>query len=301
MRNVAVIIPTYNYGRFIEAAIESALRQTLRPSEVIVVDDGSTDETAEIVNTFGDQLRYIRQANLGVSAARNRGVAESQGDLLAFLDADDTWEPDKLEKQTAKFESDPAVGLAHCGMREFASESGETVDVRIRGMEGWLADELLLWERPAVTVSGSAIMVRRTAFEEVKGFDTRLACGEDWDLCYRIARNYRVGFVPEPLVNYRSHPRAAHLNVKAMEQGMEVFYQKAFAQDPGKLKLRRRALGNCNRILAASYFHAGHYMDFIRTALKSVWYRPAGLAYLAAFPIRKIRDQEEEGPSGSSN
>ncbi|MCV4871952.1 glycosyltransferase family 2 protein, partial [Escherichia coli] len=91
-----VIIPTYNYGRFIAAAVESALGQTLGPAEVIVVDDGSADTTAEAVARFGGRVRYIRQENAGVCRARNRGVEESRGELIAFLDADDIWEPTKL-------------------------------------------------------------------------------------------------------------------------------------------------------------------------------------------------------------
>ena len=135
MGHVSVIIPTYNYGRFIAETIESALGQTLLPHEVIVVDDGSTDETAEVVASFGERVRYIYQENAGVCAARNRGVAASSGDLIAFLDADDIWEPTKLEKQAAKF-ADPDVGLVHCGMREFDSDTGETIKLNLDGGEG---------------------------------------------------------------------------------------------------------------------------------------------------------------------
>src|SRR5947209_13220762 len=104
--SVSVIIPTYNHGRFIADAIESVLAQTYPVSEIIVVDDGSTDETQEVVEKFGEKVRYIEQANAGVSAARNTGIENSDGDLVAFLDADDTWLPEKIEKQVAKFGAD---------------------------------------------------------------------------------------------------------------------------------------------------------------------------------------------------
>lgn len=290
--SVSVIIPSYNYGRFIAEAIGSALRQSLAPGEIVVVDDGSADDTAEIVAGFGERVRYIRQENAGVCVARNRGVAESSGELIAFLDADDIWEPTKLEKQAELFERDGRIGLVHCGMREFDTDTGETIAVHTNGMEGEVADELLLWENAAVNVSGSAIVVSREAFEAAGGFDPRQKCGEDWDLCYRIARRYRVGFVREPLVNYRSHRAAAHRNVREMERGMGLFYEKAFAEGgPEVAGLRRRALGNYNRVLAGSYFRAGRYGDFLRTAVKSVWYRPAGIGYFAAFPLRRFGKQ----------
>ncbi|HBE81528.1 MAG TPA: glycosyltransferase family A protein [Pyrinomonadaceae bacterium] len=288
-RSLSVIIPAYNYGRFIAEAIESVLVQTMRPVEIVVVDDGSTDDTAEMVARFGDAVKYIRQENAGVCIARNRGVAESNGELIAFLDADDIWEPTKLEKQVAKFAEDARIGLVHCGMREFESEAGKMIALHLDGLEGDVADELLLWEQPAVNVSGSATMVSRNAFENVGGFDPRIKCGEDWDLCYRIAREFKVGFVREPLVNYRNHGGAAHLNVREMERGMSLFYKKAFAEGGEVLRLRRRAMGNFRRVLAGSYFRAGMYGDFLRNAAKSLWYRPSGIGYFAAFPLRRFR------------
>ena len=289
---VSVVIPTYNYGCFVSEAIDSALGQTHRPEEIIVVDDGSTDGTEEAVNVFVNKVKYLKQTNSGVCAARNRGVAESTGEYIAFLDADDIWEPTKIEKQLAKFAEDADIGLVHCGMREFDSETRETLAVHDMGMEGSIAEELLLWERPAMNVSGSAIMISRKAFEDVGGFDPELKCGEDWDLCYRIAMKYKVGFVPEPLVNYRSHGAAAHRNVAEMERGMGRFYEKAFdTDDPNVLALKRRAMGNYHRVLAGSYFRAGQYSDFARHAMKSIGYRPSNLGYFAKFPLRRLRRQ----------
>jgi glycosyltransferase involved in cell wall biosynthesis len=287
---ISVIIPTYNYGCFIADAIGSVLEQTCRPDEIIVVDDGSTDETETVVRSFGDRVLYIKQENAGVCAARNRGVSESKGDLIAFLDADDTWEPAKLEKQLAIFNADPEVGLVHCGMREFDSETNETISTSLEGQEGFVADELLLWERPAVNVSGSSVMVRREVFDAVGGFDERLKVGEDWDFCYRTARKYKVGFVREPLVNYRIHSAAAHNNVREMERGMSLFYEKAFAEgDEHVLSLRRRAMGNFHRVMAGSYFHAGDYRSFAKHAIKSIYRRPANLAYFLKFPLRRLK------------
>ena len=278
--SVSVVIPTYNYGHFIGEAIESVLGQTVVPAEVVVVDDGSTDGTAEAVREFGERVRYVRQENAGVCAARNRGVAETTGEFIAFLDADDIWEPRKLEKQLGKFAEDAAVGLVHCGMREFDSETGETLGVTTDGAEGgevWRT--LLLWEAPAINGPG-AVMVRRTAFEEAGRFDTAMKVGEDWDLCYRVARRWKVGFVPEALLNYRSHAAGAHRNVREMERGMGRFYEKAFAEgDPAVTALRRRAMGNYHKVLAGSYYQAGDLGAFARHSLLSVWNRPGNVGY----------------------
>jgi glycosyltransferase involved in cell wall biosynthesis len=286
---ISVVIPTYNYGRFIAEAIESVLRQTRAADEIIVVDDGSTDDTEAVVAEFGDKVRYVRQENAGVCAARNRGVAESSGDVIAFLDADDIWHAGKIEKQLEKFAADAEIGLVHCAMREFESETGETLRLHAEGMEGDVADELLLWERTAIIGCGTAVMVSRKAFDEAGGFDTRLKVGEDWDLCYRIARRYKVGFVPEVLVDYRSHGAAAHRNVREMERGMGIFYEKAFSEGGEVLQLKNRALGNYHKVLAGSYFYSGQYADFVRHAVKSVWRRPRNLGYFLQFPMRRLR------------
>ena len=185
-RSISVIIPTHNYGRFIATAIRSVLEQSYRISEIIVVDDGSTDDTAAIVKLTGAPIKYIRQSNAGVSAARNRGVAESNGDLIAFLDADDIWEPAKVGDQIAEFDKDPAVELVLCGMREFDGDTDNSIGFYLHGVDTDLARDLLVWERPSVNVSGSVIMVSRMAFEAVGGFDVAIKCGEDWDFCYRV-------------------------------------------------------------------------------------------------------------------
>lgn len=292
MRTVSVIIPTYNYGRFIKEAIDSALGQTYAPLEVVVVDDGSTDDTSAVVAEFGELVRYIKQENAGVCAARNRGVTKSSGELIAFLDADDIWEPTKLEKQVVKFD-DPDVGLVHCGMRVFDSVSGDTIEFHLEGSEDDTVENLLLWKQPLIVGPGGTVMTTRQAFDESGGFDTRAKVGEDWDLCYRIARRHKVGFVAEPLVNYRSHGGSAHLNVDEMERGMALFYEKAFATDDAViLKLKNRSLGNFHRVMAGSFFHAGRTGKFLEHSAKSILRNPSNISYFLQFPLRRLRGKK---------
>jgi GT2 family glycosyltransferase len=173
-------------------------------------------------------------------------------------------------------------------MREFDSETGETLAIHVDGQEGWIADELLLWERPAIIGPGGTIMVRRDVFDDVGGFDERMRVSEDWDFCYRVAREYKVGFVPEALVNYRSHGAAAHRNVREMERGMSLFYQKAFSVGQISKSIKFRSLGNFHRVIAGSYFQAGEFKKFVEHAALSIRYRPSAVGYFLGFPLRRL-------------
>ncbi|MEO5858813.1 MAG: glycosyltransferase family 2 protein, partial [Pyrinomonadaceae bacterium] len=181
-------------------------------------------------------------------------------------------------------------GLVHCGMREFDSETGETLGLHLDGGTDGVAENLLLWDGPAIVGPGGTVMVSREAFDSVGGFDTRMKVGEDWDFCYRVARKYKVGFVAEPLVNYRSHGAGAHRNVDNMESGMAMFYEKAFDTDDSRvLALKDRALGNYHRVMAGSFFQAGRYGKFASHALRSIGRRPGNLSYFLGYPLRRLR------------
>ena len=298
---ISVVIPTYNYANFIAEAVESVLTQTFPIFEIIVVDDGSSDNTEEVIKQFGDKVRYIKQKNGGVCAARNTGVKNASGDFIAFLDADDAWLAEKIEKQIAKFGEDSQIGLVHCEMREFDTETGETVRLHIEGEEGWVADELLLFEKPVVIGCGGSIMVSRKAFEAVGGFDTNLTVGEDWDFCYRIAKNFKVGFVREILVDYRNHGNNSHLNIPEMERSMKIFYEKAFdTNDKNILRLHRKSYGNFYKILAGSYYTNKNYQRFIKYSLKSLWLMPENISYFLAFPLRRLK-KSYENKSNTAN
>jgi glycosyltransferase involved in cell wall biosynthesis len=287
MKTISVVIPTYNYARYLPEAIDSALAQTYAPLEVVVVDDGSTDETPEVLAAYGAKIRAVRQSNQGVAAARNTGVAAARGEYIALLDSDDLWLPRKLELQIARFESEPALGIVHCGAETFEGE--KTLDTLVDGMEGWVGQDLLRLDRMVIPVPGSGIVVPKRIIDQAGGFDVRLPPSDDWDLCYRIAARYPVGFVPEVLVRYRMHGGGIHLNIPKMENAMLLSLGKAFASDdPGVQALRRHAYGSLHRILAGCYFQQRRLGDFARHAMKSLRYDPSNIGYFAAYPLRVI-------------
>lgn len=211
MTLVSVIVPVYNRRALIGATLRSVMAQTYPDVEVLVVDDGSDDGTAdEVTSSFGDAVRLIRLgANQGRSAARNIGWAEARGDLVAFLDSDDLWSADKLARQVPSFEHGD-VSLVHCRMsvidvdgRPLVTESAQLAkafdDADARGYEyGGVTETWCRLYTPTV-------VVRRRLLQTTGGFDERLAQFEDWDLYWRIAREGRVVAVPEVLVQCRRH------------------------------------------------------------------------------------------------
>lgn len=283
---VSVIIPNYNYEKFIAATVESVLAQTYENIEIIIVDDGSKDNSLEVLKQFGEKIRIIEQKNQGVSEARNNGVRNSTGDFVAFLDADDIWLPEKLQRQIEKFNSDAEIGLVHCSMTLIDPQDkpiGELKD----GQEDWVAEEFLLFERGVVVGAGSTALVKRQIFDEVGGFDLRLSTAADWDFCYQISCKYRFGFISEPLVLYRMHGTNMHGNIPRMEREMMLGFEKAFTGKPSVN--HRECYGNLHKVLAGSYFHAKQYKNFIRQAMKSIWMKPSNVRYFAQFPLRRLQ------------
>jgi glycosyltransferase involved in cell wall biosynthesis len=194
-RSVSVVIPVYNGARYVGEAIESVLRQSARATEVLVVDDGSADDTARVVRAFEPHVRYHLQANQGAAAARNTGIGLTTGRFLAFLDADDRWHVDKLAKQLAAVDSRPQVDMVFCLVDEFVSPDSELA--RTGGAQARKSF-------PAYLPSG--LLAKRRAFERAGLFATSFGVGEfiDW-----YARAMDVGLegvvVPAPLLERRIH------------------------------------------------------------------------------------------------
>lgn len=283
---VSVIVPNYNYADFIGKTLESVLNQTYTDTEIIVVDDCSTDDSRSIVRSYGEKVRLVEQKeNQGVSNARNRGVAESEGEYIAFLDADDIWLPDKIERQLEIFRDDSEVGFVHCSVTLIDPDEQPMSDITDGG-KGHIADAFLTFNGGAVIGAGSTGILLRDVFEDVGGFDPRLSTAADWDFCYRVATKYKIGFVDQPKVLYRVHNSNMHGNIRVMEHDILIGFQKAFSVKTGQNK--RHCYGNMYRVLAGSYFNAGMYTDFLRNTAKSLWFRPSGIRYFAHAPLRVI-------------
>ncbi|HVF47851.1 MAG TPA: glycosyltransferase [Pyrinomonadaceae bacterium] len=289
--SVSVIIPNYNYAHYLREAIEGVLNQTYPDIEIIVVDDGSTDGSSEILKSYGDRILLILQNNQGVSAARNNGVMSSHGQYVAFLDADDSWLPKKIEREVEQFSLNPKLGLVHVGVRE-VDAVGNHIRDRLDGGHGQIADQLLMLATEGILGGGSGFMVPRSVFDEIGGFDTALSTSADWDLFYRISSRYPIGFVPEVLINYRVHGANMHGNIEVMERDMTLAFSKAFGQ--GATAHSRKVYGNLYQNLSGSYFYAGDYAASLRTALRSLSYRPANILYFIQYPLRRMRAGRKE-------
>lgn len=199
---VSIIIPTYNRADCIEQSIRSVLEQTYRKFEVLIVDDGSSDNTQDIVNSIGDErIRYIKMPeNKGASAARNEGIRRAACQYIAFQDSDDRWKTDKLEKQMQALVDNPQAGLVYCAYecQRFDGDTAIVPDAQmpLHDKQGDIYHKLLCRN----TIGAPTVLARRECFDKAGVFCESLTCLEDWELFVRIAKEYEILFMEEPLV-----------------------------------------------------------------------------------------------------
>jgi len=215
---VSVVIPAYNRAHLVGQAIRSVLDQTYQDFEIIVVDDASTDNTEEVVKGFSDsRIRYLRhEQNYGAPWARNSGAEAARGEHLAFLDSDDVWYPQLLERQLAVLVSlPPAVGMICCGM---IRKEGKSHTIRRPGTRGLTFDENLMHGKGICT---SSFVVRKTAFQTVGGFDVEFSSFQDFDFLLRMSAKYRVEAIDDVLLEYRLGEDSISLNMASKAKGFE--------------------------------------------------------------------------------
>lgn len=229
MPQVSVVIPAYNAAAFIADTVNSVLRQTYQDLEIIVVDDGSKDGTVAALGAFGNRIRVHQQANGGVARARNTGVGLAQGTWVAFLDADDLWLPEKLERQLA-ISSAPMTytDRLNIGARGDLPELQSLVTPMSGG------DLFVALLREGNFITNTSVMIRRDLFQKLGGFYTGLNGTEDWDLWIRVAERHEIGFVPEPLVKYRFHAGSISRNYERMSRERTEVISRALALDRGQ-------------------------------------------------------------------
>lgn len=259
---ISVVIPCYNGARYIRATLTSVLAQDWPNLEVIVVDDGSTDASAEIVTRDFPSVTLVRQANAGVASARNLGIRRAGGQWVAFLDADDVWLPGKLTAQWQRLSTEPGTRMAYSAWQVWASEapapSPEDLAalladsenaIRWDGPSGWIYPQLLV----DCVVWTSTVLAERSLFDEIGMFDPGLPVGEDYDLWLRASRVTPIARVPRPLALYRIHPASITKRAPAANYRAAVV-ERALARwgrvGPDGARARRE---DVQRALAASW------------------------------------------------
>lgn len=225
MPKVTVIIPSYNCEAYIAETIDSILNQTFRDVELIVVDDGSTDRTRKIVESYGPSVRLITQSNARVCAARNRGIREAKGEFICLMDHDDYWYPEKLSRQLEEFEKHPEAGAVYSTFIRWhrdkdgnfpAPESFDRAsypDDTDPDFSGWIYHQFLLdcWMLTSTAMFPAEVFRRCGMFEET------LPYSEDWELWVRISREYPMIQLRRPTTLYRQHPQQGNLIVRDMD------------------------------------------------------------------------------------
>jgi glycosyltransferase involved in cell wall biosynthesis len=199
---VSVVIPAYNVERYLAETIRSVLDQSYDDYEIIVVDDGSSDRTLEIAKSFEPRIRALTKTNGGPASARNLAIRNSRGDYIAFLDSDDLWTPDKLERQVALFENNPTVGLTYSEALMFTEDNGER---KIRGRIGFTLNPSFRSLLFGDYIPNSTVMIRRACVDKVGLLNERreLIGVEDYEYWMRVAKHFTMIGIPRPLAHYR--------------------------------------------------------------------------------------------------
>lgn len=256
---VSVVIPTFNYGHLVCDAVDSVLAQAYRNIEVIVVDDGSTDDTRERLAKYGERIRYHYQPNAGLSAARNTGISLAKGDLIALLDSDDAFHPKKLLCQVEYLKARPEIGLV--ATNSFSDEpcvwhDHASADISVHTSTLELEDVVV-----KSRFVPSSVLIRRECFEKAGLFEAELRSVEDRDMWIRIAAQFRITLITLPLTWYRQTPGSMSRNASRMEQCEREVLEKAFRSPALSQRrfLRRRALSIAATSAAYMYLESGRY------------------------------------------
>jgi glycosyltransferase involved in cell wall biosynthesis len=234
---VSIILPTYNRANFLKRSIESALSQTFQDFELIIIDDGSTDSTYEILQNFGDsRIDFLTTEHKGVSAARNLGLLEASGEFVTFLDSDDQFFPQKIELQLQKFYKNQRIGLVACGTREVTIQGHILIEARPWLNVPNLDLESWLFGCPAGT---NVMMVKKELIDSIGGFDTNLIAHEDWDLGLRLSYyGCEMTWCHEVLVEASIHDNNIHLDpaksIFSQKLILEKFYSQSGLTDQAK-------------------------------------------------------------------
>jgi glycosyltransferase involved in cell wall biosynthesis len=308
---VSVIIPAYNTATYLQAALDSVLAQTFADWEVVLCDDGSTDQTRALVEAampaFQGRLRYVYQTNRGLPAARNTAIRNSSGEFLALLDADDVWLPQRLERGVALMDRDRSLGLVH-GYVARIDVRGEFVEFPARPPLKYLSGNIArnIYTRRAHLICPT-ILFRKECVDAVGLFDETMRSTEDRDMWFRIAERYRVGYIDEVLANYRISPNSMSRDKDRMMKWQTYFIEKHKHSKACGVIATRQAWGRLYRERGDDIFNSGRVAESLRWYLRALRSYPASrydlhmfLRALAEPALKKVRAQAEPLRSAKS-
>ena len=250
--HVSVIIPAYNQGNFLEYAIQSVLSQTYSNYEIIVVDDGSTDDTSTIAKLYGDKIHYYFQENKGLAGARNTGIRNARGIYIALLDCDDQWLPDFLLKMVSLAEQNPDASVFYCNVNYMDAE-GHTLP-QIPDVKLVSPDKMYETLVRANFIFANTIFMLRSAVLTAGLFDESFRACEDWDLWLRLSPTHQFVGINDCLVRYRLHGSSLSADPSKMQQAVKSVIEKHFGPDDGNSKnwsdIKKIAYGGVYRYCA---------------------------------------------------
>lgn len=276
---VSILIPCFNQGRFLAEAIDSALAQTYSDTEIVVINSGSTDETADVMARYGDRIRAISIANRGVSRARNAGIAESTGELIALLDADDRWLPEKLSHQVPRLVELSDVALLYSSYRTFTPDGGMRVIHVDNGMRPTLHDQLHFNH-----VNAQTALFRRVVLESVGLFDESLQRCEDWDLWNRIVATAPTMGTSQVVAEYRRYPGSLSTdarqmlksNLRVLTKGRSLHGRCRDCEHAYRCGVREARATYAAALCAESkqQFRSGQLMAAVKSRAAGLWHNP---------------------------
>ena len=263
---VSVIIPTFNRAEMVLNAIHSIQNQTFQDIEIIVIDDGSTDNTASVLSSLvkNNEIVYFHQANAGSSAARNQGITIARGKFIAFLDSDDHFLPEKIKKQVNYLEENPHIGLVHCWSHKYGLDGKDFGLRNTSWFNGWIYPQILsYWD---ILITPSMVVVPAKICLEAGGFDIQFDHAEDLDLWRRIARKYPFGFIDEVLVNVSVHPGNQSADPDSRLEYFIKVLENGFRDDPGLGKtLQRKAYAEVYSRAGLNYLGEGSKTEMVKS------------------------------------
>lgn len=264
---VSVIIPAYNAARYLPACLDSVLAQTFSHVEILLVDDGSQDDTVAVLAPYRQRIRYFGQANRGVYAARNRGIREARGQYIAFLDADDLWCPGKTQAQVDVLEQFPEYGAIHSDT-SLIDSSGRILKIAThpnrQSINGRVFEEFFASNMAVILLS--SVMIRKSCFEKTGLFDERYPVVQDYAFFLRLAWHYPIYFIRQPLVHYRVTPgslsrRNAVENVSVRELLLREFIGEHGNYFQGHPHLLKRKWISFHYETGLLLFHTRHFKE----------------------------------------